>query len=50
MKKISILLFVVLGITLSSAQENDDPDFTGENFSLEGALALFKKANSLEDF
>ncbi len=28
----------------------DNPEYTGENFSLEGALALFKKSNSLEEF
>jgi hypothetical protein len=50
MKKSIILLFVVLGITFSFAQENDIPEFTGDNFSLEGALALFKKSTSLEDF
>ena len=50
MKKTITLLFVVLGITFGNAQENEDPKFTGENFSLEGALALFKKANSLENF
>ncbi|WP_310554522.1 hypothetical protein [Flavobacterium sp.] len=50
MKKITTLFFIVLGITIGSAQENDNPEFTGENFSLEGALALFKKANSLEEF
>ncbi|WP_309609192.1 hypothetical protein [Flavobacterium sp.] len=50
MKKTITLLLVILGITFSSAQENDNPEFTGENFSLEGALDLFKKANSLENF
>lgn len=50
MKKSIILFFVVLGITFGFAQENDIPEFTGDNFSLEGALALFKKSTSLEDF
>jgi hypothetical protein len=50
MKKIILILFVALGTTLSYAQENDNPEFTGDNFSLEGALALFKKSNSLEEF
>lgn len=50
MKKIFILLFVVLGITLGFSQEDDRPENTGDNFSLEGALALFKNAKSLEDF
>ncbi len=50
MKKTTTLLFVILGITFGFAQENDIPEFTGDNFSLEGALAMFKKSNSLEDF
>ena len=50
MKKITTLLFVFLGITVGFAQENDAPEFTGDNFSLEGALAVFKKSNSLEEF
>lgn len=50
MKKITTILFVVLGITLGFAQENDTPEFTGDNFSLEGALAIFKKSASLEEF
>jgi hypothetical protein len=44
------VLFVILGMAFSSAQESENPEFTGENFSLEGALALFKNANSLEEF
>jgi len=32
------------------AQETDLPEYTGDNFSLEGALALFKKSSSLEEF
>ncbi len=50
MKKSIISLFVIFGLTSGFAQENDLPEFTGDNFSLEGALALFKKSNSLEDF
>jgi hypothetical protein len=50
MKNLITALFVILGITLVFGQENDNPEFTGENFSLEGALVLFKKANSLEEF
>ena len=53
MKKLSVFLLLILGITTSFGQEgdkNDFPEFTGENFSLEGALALFKQANSLEEF
>lgn len=50
MKKSFALLLVVLGLTTGFSQEDDRPEFTGDNFSLEGALALFKKANSLEEF
>lgn len=50
MKKITTSLFVILGITLGFAQENNAPEFTGDNFSLEGALAVFKKSTSLEEF
>lgn len=53
MKRLSFLLLLIFGITTSYSQEtdkNDFPEFTGENFSLEGALALFKQANSLEEF
>jgi len=50
MKKIATLLLVVLGLTTSFAQEDDRPVNTGDNFSLEGALVLFKKSNSLEEF
>jgi hypothetical protein len=50
MKKITTLLFLLFGLTTVFSQEDNRPEYTGENFSLEGALALFKKANSLEDF
>lgn len=50
MKNISILVLFFLGITTVFGQVNDKPKFTGDNFSLEGALALFEKANSLEEF
>jgi hypothetical protein len=53
MKRLPFLLLLIFGITTSYGQENDKddfPEFTGENFSLEGALALFKQAKSLEEF
>ncbi|HRG18438.1 MAG TPA: hypothetical protein PLP39_05070 [Flavobacterium lutivivi] len=43
-------LLVVLGMTLSFGQEENEVQNLGDNFSLEGALAMFKKANSLEEF
>jgi hypothetical protein len=55
MKKITSILLCVIGMmatTTTFAQEakSDSTDFTGDNFSLEGALALFKKSSSLEEF
>jgi hypothetical protein len=53
MKKILFMLVLITGISISYAQEdikNDLPEYTGDNFSLEGALALFKDAKSLEEF
>lgn len=50
MKKITTTLFVFLGITIGFAQQNDTSALTGDNFSLEGALAIFKKSASLEEF
>ncbi|MEQ3662449.1 MAG: hypothetical protein ABNG96_07155, partial [Flavobacterium sp.] len=48
MKNIIQILFVILGVTSSFAQEVNE--YSGENFSLEGALEMFKKSNSLEEF
>lgn len=50
MKKTLTLMLAVLSITTVIGQEDDRPENTGDNFSLEGALALFKNAKSLEDF
>lgn len=50
MKKIMTAILVFLGITMGFAQETELTDSTGDNFSLEGALALLKKSNSLEEF
>lgn len=52
-KLATAFLFLFFGITAAIAQSNDKsdlPEYTGDNFSLEGALALFKQASSLEDF
>lgn len=49
-KKITFLLLVVLGITSAFGQQDNRPENTGDDFSLEGALELFKNANSLEEF
>jgi hypothetical protein len=50
MKAIVVLLLVFFGIAGSFGQENENPENAGANFSLEGALAMFKKANSLKNF
>ena len=50
MKKLTTILFAVLSVNFGFSQEEAQPENTGDNFSLEGALALFKKSNSLEEF
>lgn len=49
-KKIVALFLVILGITTAFSQEDNRPVNTGDDFSLEGALELFKNSNSLEEF
>lgn len=44
------LLLVILGMTAAFSQEDNRPVNTGDDFSLEGALAMFKESNSLEEF
>jgi hypothetical protein len=50
MKKITTLLLIIFSLNFGFSQEDELPENTGDNFSLEGALALFKKSKSLEDF
>ena len=50
MKQLIICFFSIFITGNVIAQETDLPENTGDNFSLEGALALFKKAASLEEF
>jgi len=50
MKILILPLIVVLGIMSAFAQEDNRPENTGDDFSLEGALELFKTSNSLEEF
>lgn len=50
MKNYFTSLFVVLGLTVYTAQESDTPEYPGENFSLEGAITMLKKANTIEEF
>jgi len=44
------LMAVVFAACVSIAQEEESTGLPGDNFSLEGALELFKKAESPEDF
>ena len=48
MKKTITVLLIIFGISTSFAQEQSEK--IGENFSLEGALEMFKKSNSIEEF
>lgn len=50
MKRYFIAALAALTCSAMQAQETDQPEFIGENFSLEGALALFQKTTSLEEF
>jgi hypothetical protein len=50
MRKILSLLFIIFGLTASWCQEQMHTEYLGDNFSLEGALTVFKKATSLEQF
>ena len=50
MKTLYTLVIMTL-ISLSClGQDLDNPEYTGEYFSLEGALELFKKSSTLEEF
>lgn len=48
--KLMPLVFILAFVISGYSQEHEQPEYTGDNFSLEGALALFKKSNSLEEF
>jgi hypothetical protein len=50
MNRIFAALFTLLFASNLFAQADDRPEYTGDNFSLEGALGLFKKSTSLEEF
>lgn len=52
--KIQNLIFTLLAVlittNIATAQDEESTGFPGDHFSLEGALELFKKAESPEDF
>ncbi|MBC7494083.1 MAG: hypothetical protein H7221_03675 [Flavobacterium sp.] len=50
MKKLLPFVLIIFYSSISFAQIDDRPENTGGNFSLEGALELFKKAKSVEEF
>lgn len=54
MKKMSLFTSLLTGLLLfggiSNAQETDSTGLPGDNFSLQGAIEMFKKAGSPEEF
>ena len=54
MKKVQLLLCLITGFVLNvgiaHAQNSDSTGLPGDHFSLQGALEMFKKANSIEEF
>jgi hypothetical protein len=51
LKIFSLALFFMVGsIHLNAQSDDDQTGLLGDNFSLEGALELFKDASSMEDF
>jgi hypothetical protein len=50
MKQLSIFLLVIFASSFGYSQEDELPENLGDNFSLEGALALFKQVNTLSAF
>jgi hypothetical protein len=50
LNRIFVLIFLISGVVRVSAQTTEDAEVPGDNFSLEGALELFKKSASPEEF
>lgn len=50
MKNTLSFLILLLGLGTAWSQESAQTEYIGENFSLEGALAMLRKANSLKQF
>jgi len=50
MKNLAVLLMVILGVNSIFAQNSKNNGYISDNFSLEGALQIFKQSNSLEEF
>ncbi|MBC7523043.1 MAG: hypothetical protein H7239_01180 [Flavobacterium sp.] len=50
MKQSIAICFLLISSLFSYGQEVNVPENSGDNFSLEGALAILKKSNSVEEF
>jgi hypothetical protein len=50
MKNILFLIILTFGFTTSWCQEIKQNEFAGDNFSLEGTLAMLKKATTIKQF
>lgn len=50
MKNLAVVLMVVLGINSIYSQSAKSNGFISDNFSLEGALQIFKQSNTMEEF
>lgn len=50
MKKYVTAVLFLVGMSASFGQDKETPEFSGENFSLEGSLEMLKKSNSIEEF
>ena len=44
------MITLFLAVQAYTQEQNDSPELPGDNFSLEGALEMFKQSNSLEAF
>jgi len=50
MKNSITTLFTFLAFAYATSQTSEQPEFTGDNFSLEAALSVFKNSKNIEDF
>jgi hypothetical protein len=50
LKKLSILLVCFSAVTISAKAQEDSTGMPGDNFSLQGALEMFKQSSSIEEF
>jgi hypothetical protein len=50
LKKLSFLLVCVAATTITAKAQQDSTGLPGDNFSLQGALEMFKQSSSVEEF